>query len=212
MGYHGCVNSRSLSRLRQVSCHGYLRFPGTLLDLGLTRFETLPGLGFKERIMFYPTLNICGLVSGYGGEGSKTVLPCKTRVKIDMRLVIDQDPHDIFQKFKRHLDKHGFEDLDVTLMTAYKPFRPSVDHPMATPLAAALEKAFNKKSLRYPSSGGSEPIASIVDGLEVPMIKTPYCNHDENNHSPNENLRVDYFIQGIKASSTIFCELDGPMS
>jgi acetylornithine deacetylase/succinyl-diaminopimelate desuccinylase-like protein len=185
---------------------------GTLKDLGLKQFETPPGLGYQERIMFYPTMNICGFVSGYGGEGSKTVLPCKTRVKIDMRLVVRQDPHDIFKKFKHHMDKHGFEDLDVTLMTAYKPYRTSVDHPMAAPLSAALEKAFGKASLRHPSSGGSDPIASIVDGLAVPMIKIPYCNHDENNHSPNENLKVDHFIQGIKASSTVFCELDGPMS
>ena len=58
---------------------------------------------FWEKIMFQPTINICGFSSGYGGEGTKTVLPCRTRVKIDMRLVKNQDPRDIYDECNRIL-------------------------------------------------------------------------------------------------------------
>ncbi|MBW2148373.1 MAG: M20/M25/M40 family metallo-hydrolase [Deltaproteobacteria bacterium] len=175
--------------------------------LGLKRFDGPEDMGYWEKIMFQPTLNICGYSSGYGGEGTKTVLPCKTRVKIDMRLVKNQVPRDIFAKFKKHMETHGFGDMELKLLTTYNPAKTSIDHPMSKAIVAGVKKAFQSDPILHPVTGGSNPSSIITDFLGIPIIKVPYGSHDECNHAPNENLVIDLFIKGIKASATVFYEL-----
>jgi len=157
--------------------------------------------------MFHPTFEICGYSSGYGGDGTKTVLPCKTKVKIDMRLVLNQNPHDIFQKFRRHMEKHGFGDLELKLMTAYNPFKTPLNHPMSKAVISAVKKVFQEDPILYPITGSSSPTGIIKDFLRIPIIKVPYCSYDQCNHAPNENMIVNGFIKGIKTTATVFCEL-----
>jgi acetylornithine deacetylase/succinyl-diaminopimelate desuccinylase-like protein len=175
--------------------------------LGIQRFDGAENMGYWEKIMFQPTLNICGYVSGYGGEGQKTVLPCSVRVKIDMRLVKNQDPPDIFSKFKRHMEKLGFDDLELKLLTTYRPAKTPIDHPMSMAVVSAVRKAFESEPILYPVTGGSNPSSIICDFLKIPIVKVPYGNHDESNHAPNENMVVDLFYKGIKCSATVFYEL-----
>ncbi|MFB9808599.1 peptidase dimerization domain-containing protein [Haladaptatus pallidirubidus] len=68
-----------------------------------------------EKLLYYPTLNVAGFTSGYGGEGTKTIIPSRAQAKLDMRLVADQDPDNIFEKFHQHVEKHasGTVDIDV---------------------------------------------------------------------------------------------------
>ncbi len=175
--------------------------------LGLQNFEGPEDLSYWEKIMYQPTLNICGYVSGYGGEGNKTVLPCSVRVKIDMRLVKNQDPPDIFSKFKLHMEKLGFDDLELKLLTTYRPAKTDIDHPMSKAVISAVRKAFESEPILYPVTGGSNPSSIICDFLKIPIVKVPYGNHDESNHAPNENMVVDLFYKGIKCSATVFYEL-----
>ncbi len=67
------------------------------------------GLELRIEEVFTPTCTICGLTSGYQGEGSKTVLPAEASAKIDFRLVPDQDPARIIPLLRAHLDRHGFD-------------------------------------------------------------------------------------------------------
>ncbi|RJQ64228.1 MAG: M20/M25/M40 family metallo-hydrolase [Desulfobacteraceae bacterium] len=179
----------------------------TLKYLGLKRFDLPEGMSYWEKIMFQPTFNICGYSSGYGGDGTKTVLPCRTRVKIDMRLVKNQDPHDIYEKFRRHMVKHGFDDLELKLMTAYRPAKTPIDHPMSRGVISAVRRSFESEPILYPVTGGSNPSSVICDFLKIPIVKVPYGSHDECNHAPNENLVVDLLLKGIKCSATVFYEL-----
>jgi acetylornithine deacetylase/succinyl-diaminopimelate desuccinylase-like protein len=181
----------------------------TLKYLGLNAFDLPEGMPFWEKIMFQPTFNICGFSSGYGGEGTKTVLPCKTRVKIDMRLVKNQDPSDIYDKFKRHMEKHGFDDLALKTTTAYRPAKTPIDHPMSVAVVKAVRASFQDEPIIYPVTGGSNPSSIICDFLKIPIVKVPYGSHDECNHAPNENLVIDLFYKGIKCSATVFYELAG---
>ncbi|MBW2148375.1 MAG: M20/M25/M40 family metallo-hydrolase [Deltaproteobacteria bacterium] len=175
--------------------------------LGLKQFAGPKDMGYWEKIMFQPTLEICGYTSGYGGEGTKTVLPCKTNVKISMRLVKNQTSSDILQKFKQHMEKHGFGDLEVTFRYGYNPSKTPIDHPMSKAVVAGVKKAFQSDPILYPVTGGSNPSSIITDFLGIPIIKVPYGSHDECNHAPNENLVIDLFIKGIKCSATVFYEL-----
>jgi len=124
-----------------------------------------------------------------------------------MRLVKNQNPRDIFEKFKIHMEKHGFRDLELMLLTAYNPAKTPIDHPMSNAVIAGVQKVFQADPIIYPVTGGSNPTSIITDFLGIPIIKVPYGSHDESNHAPNENLVIDLFIKGIKTSATVFYEL-----
>lgn len=176
---------------------------------GLKKFAPPDDLSYMEKLMFRPTLNIAGFSSGYGGPGSKTVLPCMATLKMDMRMVVNQDPEDIFQKFTKHIKKHGFEDLDVTMVHYYYPSRTSVDHPMAPKFVEAIRQGFQKEPVLIPAGGGSFPGAAIRNILNIPILSVPYGNADENNHAPNENLAIDCFKNGIRTTAALFYQLAG---
>jgi len=178
-----------------------------LADLELKRFNTTKERGFWEITTLSPSLNIAGYVSGYGGEGMKTIVPCKTRVKIDMRLVKNQDPVDIFGKFKRHMDKHGFSDFDLKMLGCCGPRRTPLDNPYAPAFVEAARKVFGAEPVIVPSSGGTVPLAFFDDYLNLPLIDIPYGNPDEMNHAPNENMDLSLFVKGIKVSASLFYEL-----
>ncbi len=154
-----------------------------------------------------PSLNIAGYSSGYGGEGVKTIIPCQTRVKIDMRLVKNQNPVDIFEKFKRHMEKHGFDDFKLKMLSCCGPRRTSLDNSDAPAFFQAVRKVYEKEPIIIPSGGGTVPLAFFDDYLNVPLIAIPYANPDEMNHAPNENMDLALFIKGIKVSATVFNEL-----
>lgn len=174
---------------------------------GLKSFAPPDNISFMEKLMFRPTLNIAGLISGYGGPGSKTVLPCQATVKMDMRLVVHQDPEDIYQKFLKHMQKYGFTDLEAKKIHCYYPSRTPVDHPWAKKFEQAIRQGFEQEPVLVPSGGGSFPGAAISNILGVPILSVPYGNHDENNHAPNENLSLDCFRKGIRTTATLFFKL-----
>jgi acetylornithine deacetylase/succinyl-diaminopimelate desuccinylase-like protein len=179
----------------------------TLRRLGLKHFAGPKEMGYWEKIMFQPTLEICGYTSGYGGKGTKTVLPSKTNVKISMRLVKNQNCGDILEKFRKHMEKHGFGDFDIQSSYGYEPCKTPIDHPMSRAIIRSVQKAFAKEPIIYPVTGGSNPSSILSDVIGVPIVKVPYGSHDECNHAPNENLIIDLFLKGIKCSATVFYEL-----
>ncbi|HYB20849.1 MAG TPA: M20/M25/M40 family metallo-hydrolase [Thermodesulfobacteriota bacterium] len=170
---------------------------------GLKKFTPPEEVSYMEKLMFRPTLNIAGFTSGYGGPGSKTVLPCKATLKMDMRLVVNQTPEDIYEKYVRHMKKHGFDDLEVLKLNAYAPSRTSVDHPLAPKFAEAIRQGFGQKPVLIPAGGGSFPGAAIRSILDIPILSIPYGNADENNHAPNENLAIDCFKGGIRTTAAL---------
>jgi acetylornithine deacetylase/succinyl-diaminopimelate desuccinylase-like protein len=174
---------------------------------GLREFAPPESIGYLEKIMFRPTLNIAGFTSGYGGEGSKTVLPSRALLKMDMRLVVNQDPQDIYRKFVRHAAAHGFDDLDIRLHHYYHPSRTAVDHPLAPKFIAAIRQGFEKEPVQVPAGGGSFPGAAIRTVLGIPILSVPYGNHDESNHAPNENLSLACFHGGIRTTAALFFQL-----
>ena len=82
--------------------------------LGIDHFiDGATGDDLLKKLHYEPTFNICGFYSGYIDEGSKTVLPSYARVKCDIRLVMGQDPDRIYELLRKHLDDHGFGDIEL---------------------------------------------------------------------------------------------------
>jgi len=178
-------------------------------DLDIPAFAVGPGESYLEKLLYYPTCNICGFRSGYGGEGSKTVLPSTATLKMDMRLVADQDPEAIYEAFEAHVHEHatGVCGVEVTKMGQMHPQRTALDHPIREPVMAAVAAAWPDEPILKPTLGGSLPTAVFERRLGLPCVTVPYANEDENNHSPDENMALDCFRSGTKTTVGLLTEL-----
>jgi acetylornithine deacetylase/succinyl-diaminopimelate desuccinylase-like protein len=178
-----------------------------LARVGLEEMVPPADLPWADRIMARPTLNIAGFTSGYGGPGSKTIIPSKAAVKIDMRLVPDQAPHEIWSLVHAHVEQFapGVEvvRLDGGMVPSYTP----VEHPMAEVVRTAVERGFGTRPIDIPLVGGSLPDAVWTKTLGTPSFLVPYGDPDQANHAPNESYAVDRFYQGVRTSAVLLAEL-----
>lgn len=178
----------------------------TLAALGIRELPPPADAPYFDRLMARPTLNIAGFTSGYGGPGSKTVLPSQATVKIDMRLVPNQDPDDIFQKVRAHIEAVDPE-IEIKHLGSMRPSSTPLDHPFAAPVRRAVERGFGVPPVDVPLLGGSLPDAVWTKTLGLPSFLVPYANHDEANHAPNENLQVARFHAGVRTAAALLAEL-----
>jgi acetylornithine deacetylase/succinyl-diaminopimelate desuccinylase-like protein len=147
---------------------------------------------------FSPTANILGINAGYTGPGTKTVLPHTAMAKLDIRLVPDQDPEEVFQALTAFMLDRGYTDIEVRRISGEGDLTPGISDP-ASPFVQTVVRAMRETSGRepvvIPSSNGSGPIGSFVLppprglGLQVVAIGTGYP--DTRAHGPNENIRLD---------------------
>lgn len=162
--------------------------------------------GVAERLSAWPTFTINGLHGGYGGPGTKTVLPHEAVAKCDMRLVEAQSAEDIFDRVREHVHRHAPE-VEVIWQGAMEPSRTPLDSPYVEPLREAIRAAQGVDPYLVPSLGGSLPDYVFTKILGVPAFTVPYANADESNHAPNENLAIDRFIAGIKTGAAMLTYL-----
>ena len=171
-------------------------------DLGLTELDHPLGRGFYERLMAWPTLTINGFHGGYGGPGSKTVLPSSAFVKCDVRLVPNMTVAGTLEAIRAHLAHHA-PGVEFIPGGGMEPSKTPLDSPYAEPIARGIELATGETPLRVPAMGGSLPEYVWTQILGVPAFVVPYANHDEQNHAPNENIEVERFITGIKIGAAM---------
>jgi acetylornithine deacetylase/succinyl-diaminopimelate desuccinylase-like protein len=175
-------------------------------ELGLARFDAPDGRGYAERLALWPTLTINGLHGGYGGPGSKTVLPHEAVARCDIRLVADQTVEEIAAKVAAHVARHAPE-VELVPQGGMDPSKTPLDSPYAAPLRRGLARGQGEEPLLVPAMGGSLPNYVFTKVLGVPAFVTPYANADEANHAPNENLEVARFYKGIKSGAAVLAEL-----
>jgi acetylornithine deacetylase/succinyl-diaminopimelate desuccinylase-like protein len=171
-------------------------------DLGLAHFDAPPGRSYYERLSFWPTLTINGLHGGYGGPGSKTVLPHEAFAKCDIRLVEAQTVEEIFAKVEAHVRRYAPE-VEFIRRGGMEPSKTPLDSPFAGPIRQGILLAQGEEPLLIPALGGSLPDYVFTKILGVPAFTVPYANADEANHAPNENLELWRFIMGIKTGAAM---------
>jgi acetylornithine deacetylase/succinyl-diaminopimelate desuccinylase-like protein len=183
-----------------------LDLEGMKADLGLSQLDQPLERPFYDRLMFHSTFTINGFHGGYGGPGSKTVLPHEAVVKCDIRLVEAQTPEEILSKVGAHVARVA-PDIEFIPLDGMLPSKTPMDSPYAAPLRKAITAAQGKAPLEYPTTGGSLPDYVFTKILKLPAFVTPYGNADEANHAPNENLSLDCFINGIRTGAAILAYL-----
>lgn len=180
--------------------------PALMQKVGLTRLDAPADRPFHDRLSLWPTLTINGMHGGYGGPGSKTVLPNQAFVKCDIRLVESQRVDEILEKVAAHVRRHAPE-VEFIPEGGMDPSKTPVDSPYTQPLVDAFVAAQGEPPLLVPAMGGSLPDYVWTRILGVPAFTTPYANHDEANHAPNENLEVARFVAGIRTGAAVLAAL-----
>jgi acetylornithine deacetylase/succinyl-diaminopimelate desuccinylase-like protein len=190
-------------------------------ELGLGRAEG-EGKSLVE-LLNYPSLNIRGLSSARSGEKASNVIPSTATASIDVRLVKGISPEQAQERVAGHIRKQGYFLVDHdpdpdTLMShakvakvvepegGYPAERTSMDLPISREVLRIAESA-RGPIVKLPTMGGSVPLYMIQQTLGSPTITVPIANHDNNQHSFDENLRIDNLWDGIELMAALLAGL-----
>ncbi|HEY7284565.1 MAG TPA: dipeptidase [Vicinamibacterales bacterium] len=178
-------------------------------DFGIPKVYGESDYTTLERTWARPTFEVNGLLSGFTGEGAKTVLPAVSMAKVSMRLVPNQDPDKIAKLFEAYVQDVAPKTVEVkvTRMHGGKPWMTSYDNPYVQAAGRAIEKGFGQKPV-FTREGGSIPVVSTFqEELGLPSVLFGVGLPDENAHAPNEKLDVSNFHNGIIASAILYDEI-----
>jgi acetylornithine deacetylase/succinyl-diaminopimelate desuccinylase-like protein len=167
------------------------------------------GYTTTERLGARPTLEINGLLSGFTGEGSKTVLPAKAMAKISTRLIPNQDDTHVEAQLRAYLEAKAPPTVrwELKNLTSGPAVLVSRDTPAMQAAIKALEDTFGVKPVMR-LEGGSVPVVSMVQsGLGVDSILMGFGLPDDNLHAPNEKLHLPNYYKGIDAYIRFFDEV-----
>ena len=176
--------------------------PAYMADAGLAELDAPRARAFFDRLMFHPTLTINGLHGGYGGAGSKTVLPSEAVAKCDIRLVESMTVAQVRDCVAAHVRTFA-PDVEFVPQGGMEPSRTSMDSRWRAVLRDAVIRAQGVEPLEIPSMGGSLPDYVFTKLLRTDAFVLPYANFDEANHAPNENMRIDCFLAGIRTGAAL---------
>ena len=178
-------------------------------------FKTPESVGnsYQEAIQ-YPSLNVRGIRSGWVGSEVRTIVPSECIAEIDVRLVIETNGYKLHDLIKKHIESLGYIVTDkepskemrlkydkivrFNSRVSYPAFRTDINSDLGIWLKDVMVKTFGKEPVLKRTSGGSVPISPFVNTLNIPAVGVPTVNKDNNQHSPNENIKITNYIKGIE--------------
>jgi len=191
--------------------------PVLMKTFGFARPESPDRLELRHNL---PTLNINAMEAGggIGGQG-RTIIPAAAQARLDLRFVKGVDPTKQFDRLVAHIKQQGYFIVDkepdaemraahplmasVARIGGYPAGRTAMDSPIARSISKAVADAAGGPIVRLPTIGGSAPFYLFSDVLKVPTIGLSIVNFDNNQHGPNENLRVQNLWDGIETMAAI---------
>jgi acetylornithine deacetylase/succinyl-diaminopimelate desuccinylase-like protein len=166
-----------------------------------------------------PSLNIDGLRSEYVGREARTIIPSEATATLDLRLVKGIDPRRQVTRVVEHIRKQGYFVVDrppdrdtrlkhsmialVTSAGGYRAVRTPMNLPISKRIIHAVERALDARPVLAPTLGGSVPLYILEKATGAPQVGLPIVNHDNNQHSANENLRIQNLWDGIEIFAKI---------
>ena len=179
-------------------------------SLGIKNIFGEEGYSTIERTGYRPSFDVCGLWSGYQGEGAKTVIPSKAYAKISSRLVPHQDYKKIGQLVVDYFNKVAPDTVSVKIEMLHGGYGYvcPIDFPAYKAAERGFEKVFGKRPLPV-RIGGSIPIISTFEKLlGTKSVLMGFGLESNAIHSPNENMPVDLWKKGIEAVINFHLEYD----
>ena len=179
-----------------------------LTETGASALGGESGFTTLERLWMRPTCEVNGILSGYTGEGAKTVLPSKAMVKVSCRLVPDQTPAEIIKAMEAHVAKVTPKGVKVTVKYLHggKPWRAELTGPLYDAGRRALATAFEKEPVIV-GEGGSIPVVGDFERvLRAPVLLVGFGLPGENAHAPDEWMSEENFRIGMRAMAAFWDE------
>jgi len=167
------------------------------------------GYSTLERLWMRPTCEVNGLLSGYTGEGAKTVLPANAMAKVSCRLVPDQSPDKIDTLMRAHVARVTPPGVKVTIEQLHggMPWRANLDGPLFDAARRALAAAFDREPV-ITGEGGSIPVVGDFQRiLKAPVLIVGFGLPGENAHAPNEWMSEENYFKGMRAMAALWDEL-----
>jgi acetylornithine deacetylase/succinyl-diaminopimelate desuccinylase-like protein len=172
-----------------------------------------------NELLALPSLNIRGMASSRTGSQASNVIPATATAALDIRLVKGMDHRQIVERVIDHVRKQGFFVTDtepaadvrmahpkVAMVrvreTGYNAVRTSMDLPISQEVIRTVESAAGE-TVKLPTIGGSVPLEMIERAVGAPTILVHMVNHDNNQHSFNENLRIQNLWDGIELMAAL---------
>jgi acetylornithine deacetylase/succinyl-diaminopimelate desuccinylase-like protein len=166
-----------------------------------------------QELINLPSLNVRGLSSAWIGSQVRTIVPATATAEIDLRLVTDVDPLEQVERLKAHVRRQGYhvveEEPDAATRRAHPDvvrfthgrgtpaFRTSMDTPLSRAVISAVRRAAGDPPVLMPTLGGTVPMSRFQRVLDLPLYGIPVVNPDNNQHSPDENLRLGNLWEAI---------------
>ena len=164
------------------------------------------GYSTLERVWARPCLDVNGIISGYTGEGAKTVIPAKASAKISLRLVPNQTPDRVEELFRKYIEEIAPPSVEVKIETLHggMPYISPIDNPIFDSVREALKKGFKADTVAI-REGGSIPIVTdFTELLKSPVILIGFGLPDENAHAPNEWIDLENYQKGILSMAYLY--------
>ncbi len=177
-------------------------------EVGVTALGGEPGYTTLERLWTRPTCEVNGMLSGYTGEGAKTVLPAISMAKVSFRLVRDQDPEEIARLVQAHVARVTPAGVTATVTALHggKPWRADLKGPIIEAGKRALAAAFGREPV-ITGEGGSIPVVGDFERiLGAPVLLMGFGLPGENAHAPNEWISAENYRLGMRAAATLLDE------
>jgi acetylornithine deacetylase/succinyl-diaminopimelate desuccinylase-like protein len=182
-----------------------------LRNLGITQPDAVAPT-YQEALQ-YPSLNIRGLASAWVGSKVRTIIPDAAVVNLDIRTVKESDSQGLVELVINHIKTQGYHICDgepteterlkyprllsLDYEISYGAFRTEFNEEVSLWLDRAFTRLYGNSPIKIRTSGGSIPIAPFVQTLGIPAVTVPIVNGDNNQHSPNENIRIGNYLEGI---------------
>ncbi|HEM3072298.1 M20/M25/M40 family metallo-hydrolase [Streptococcus suis] len=149
---------------------------------------------FLKRLYFEPSITIEGLSTGYLGQGVKTIIPAQASAKTEVRLVPGLEPYDVLDKIRKHLDKHGFDKIEVIFTLGEMSYRSDMSHPAIVNVIELAKKLTPEGVAVLPTSPGTGPMHTVFHALGVPIAGFGLGNANSRDHAGDENVSIaDYY-------------------
>jgi acetylornithine deacetylase/succinyl-diaminopimelate desuccinylase-like protein len=180
-------------------------------EVGSTVLTGEPGFSVLYRTWARPTLEVHGMPGGFTAPGAKTVIPAKAAAKVSMRLVPNQDPDDILNRYTRMVKKLAPKGIQTSIKVWSKGPACVVgtDNKYVRAATEAMHEVFKKNTV-FIRSGGSIPIVTdFQDVLKIPSVMMGFGLPDDNLHAPNEKFHIPNLYRGVESICLFFEKLGG---
>ncbi len=173
--------------------------------------RSMKGSNLVKEHIFGPTCTICGIQTGHTEAGVKTVLPSVAIARLDFRLVPDLTPALVLELLREHLDIRGFKDLEIIELGNAPLAKSSATSSVARAAIEAAHEVYGMTPLVYPMDPSSGPVGAVcgVSTPPTPVASFGVSYSGSNPHGPDENIRIDDFLQSIKYIGRVIHRLGG---